>query len=140
MLSPSKVFGTRFSHTLISDGCIIHADSITNALIGIRSRIGPRTIIQDAIILGNDYYQSLKDITEESQTKLLGIGKNSYIKNAIIDKNVKIGNFVSIVGDDSLEDVETDSYCIRDGIVILKKGAVIPDKTQIGMPNLEMHL
>lgn len=140
MLSPSKVFGTRFSHTLISDGCIIHAESVSNTLIGIRSRIGPRTIIQDAIILGNDYYQTLKDITEESQTKLLGIGKNSFIKNAIIDKNVKIGNFVSIVGDASLKDEETDSYCIKDGIVILKKGAVVPDHSQIGMPNLEMHL
>ena len=140
MLSPSKVFGTRFNHTLISDGCIIHADSISHSLVGIRSRIGPRTTIENAVILGNDYYQSLKDVTEESQTKLLGIGKNCIIKNAIVDKNVKIGNNVSVIGDESLQDEETDSYCIKDGIVILKKGVLIPDNAQIGLPNLEMHL
>lgn len=132
MLSPSKVFGTRFDHTLISDGCIIHANRISDSLIGIRSRIGLNTTIEESIILGNDYYQSLKDLTEEEEMKLLGIGKNCFIKKAIVDKNVKIGNFVSIVGDDSLADEETDAYCIRDGIVILKKGAAIPDNTQIG--------
>jgi glucose-1-phosphate adenylyltransferase len=84
--------------------------------------------------MGNDYYQSLNDISEESQTKLLGIGKECYVKNSIVDKNVKIGNRVSIIGDDSLEDAETEEYCIRDGIVIIKKGANIPDDSIIGLP------
>lgn len=132
MLSPSKVFGTRFNHALISDGCIIHADSISNSLIGIRSRIGKETTIEETILLGNDYYQSLKDLSAEEETRLLGIGKNCTIKRAIVDKNVKIGDGVSIIGHDSLEDAETDDYCIREGIVILKKGATIPDNTKIG--------
>ena len=132
MLSPSKIFGTSITHTLISDGCIIHAEKMEHSVIGIRSRIGPRTTIEHSIIMGNDYYQSLNDISEESQIKLLGIGKNCAIKNTIIDKNVKVGNFVSIIGDPSLEDEETDLYCIRDGIVILKKGVSVPDQTKIG--------
>ena len=133
MLSPTKVFGTRFNHALISDGCIIHAEEITHSVVGIRSRIGPRTTIKNAIVMGNDYYQALTDTSEESQVKLLGIGKDCYIENAILDKNVKVGNFVKIVGSPELEDAETDQYCIKDGIIVLKKGAIIPNNTTIGI-------
>ncbi len=132
MLSPSKIFGSRLTQTLISDGCIIHADEISDSIIGIRSRIGPRTTIKRSVVMGNDYYQALADLSEESQTKLLGIGKDCRIEQTIIDKNVKIGNFVNIIGHESLEDAETESYCIKDGIVILKKSVIIPDNTDIG--------
>jgi len=134
MLSPSKIFGTRLTHTLLSDGCIIHADSITHAVIGIRSRIGPKTTLSETIVLGNDYYQSLDDVSEESQFKVLGIGKNCELHRCIVDKNVKIGNNVKIKGDDNLPDSETDMYAIRQGIVIIKKAAYIPDNTVIGVP------
>lgn len=132
MLAPSKIFGSKINHTIISEACIIHADQIENSVIGIRSRIGPRTIIQDSIIFGNDYYQKLEDITEEAQEKLLGIGKDCILEKTIIEKNVKIGNYVSIKGSEDLEDTETDTYCIQDGIIIVKKGAVIPNNTKIG--------
>jgi len=133
MLSPSKFFGTRLIHALISDGCIIHADIIEHSIIGIRSRIGSGTVISRSIISGNDYYQSLRDITAEQQHKLLGIGKGCLIRNCIVDKNVKIGNNVSIIGDSSLADAETDLYCIRDGIIIVKKDVSIPDFTKLGI-------
>lgn len=132
MLSPSKIFGTFVDNSLISEGCILHAKEIHNSVIGIRSRIGPRTIVKDSIVFGNDYYQKLDDISEASQQKLLGIGKDCQIEMAIIEKNVKIGNFVKIKGSESLPDSETDHYCVRDGIIVVKKGAVIPDNTEIG--------
>jgi glucose-1-phosphate adenylyltransferase len=132
MLSPTKVFGTLINSSLISEGSILHAKVIDNSVIGIRSRIGPRTIVKDSVVFGNDFYQKLDDISEEAQQKLLGIGKDCKIENAIIEKNVKIGNFVDIVGSDTLEDSETEHYCIRDGIVVVKKGAVIKDNTKIG--------
>jgi glucose-1-phosphate adenylyltransferase len=132
MLSPTKIFGTRVNHTLISGGCIIHAESIERSVIGVRSRIGPRTTIKNAIVMGNDYYQALDDISEKSQSKLLGIGKDCKIENVILDKNVKIGNFVTIVGHKDLKDDEQNEYCIRDGIIILKKGATIADNARIG--------
>ncbi|NNF20647.1 MAG: glucose-1-phosphate adenylyltransferase, partial [Saprospiraceae bacterium] len=132
MLSPSKVFDTRLKHTLISDGCIIHAEVIKNSIVGIRSRIGQRTVIESSIIMGNDYYQALEDLSEASQTKVLGIGMDCFIERTIADKNVKIGNNVKIVGHDSLDDHETDLYAIREGIIILKKGVTIPDNTVIG--------
>jgi glucose-1-phosphate adenylyltransferase len=56
----------------------------------------------------------------------MGIGERCFIKNAIIDKNCRIGDDVRINGGSHLEDVETDTYCVRDGIVVIKKGAVIP--------------
>lgn len=132
MLSPSKFFGTKVDNSLISEGCIIHARDIINSVVGIRSRIGPRTIITNSVIFGNDYYQKLRDLSEEAQLRLLGIGKDCKIDKAIIEKNVKIGNFVEIQGGDELEDMETDDYNIRDGIVVVKKGAIIADNSKIG--------
>ena len=132
MLAPSKIFGTQLNFALLSDGCIIHAKLIEHCVIGIRSRIGSGTIIRRAIISGNDYYQALRDVSTEEQTRVLGIGKNCIIMNAIIDKNVKIGNDVQIIGDPSLEDFENELYCIREGIIIIKKGATIEDNLKIG--------
>ncbi len=133
MLSPSKIFGTRLTHALISDGCIIHADRVSHSVIGIRSRIGQGTVINQSIVSGNDYYQALNKMKEEPD-KLLGIGKNCYIERAILDKNVKIGNDVSIVGHRSLKDQDEALYTIKDGIIIIKRAAVIPDGTSIGRP------
>lgn len=132
MLSPTKIFGTKMHHALISEGCIIHAASITKAVIGIRSRIGKNTVIENAYIMGIDFYQTLKDLESKPHLELLGVGDNCVIKNTIIDKNVKIGNNCRIIGDDSLEDTETDQYSIKQGIIIINKGATIPDNTNIG--------
>lgn len=133
MLSPSKLFGTRVTHGLISDGCICHAAEITRSVIGIRSRIGQGTIIENAIVMGNDYYQTLTDLTELPDNELLGIGNNCIIKNAIIDKNVRVGHNVTIIGGEGLEDVETDTYCIREGIIIVKNSAFIEGNSKIGI-------
>ena len=85
--------------------------------------------------MGNDYYESLLQIAElqKEGTPLMGIGKNCVIENAIIDKNCRIGNNTTIIGDAYLEDIETDTYCIRDGIIILKKEAIIPPNSVIGL-------
>ncbi len=131
MLAPSKIFGTRLHHALLSEGCILHADSIENAIVGIRSRVGKRTKIKNTIIMGIDYYQALMDVNDNPD-KLLGIGEDCELENVIVDKNVKIGNRVRITGHDGLQDQENDYYCVRDGIVIVKKGAVIPDDAVIG--------
>jgi len=133
MLAPAKIFGTKISFGLMADGCIIHAAEISRSIIGIRSRIGKDTIIEDSIIMGNDYYQTLDEISQMESNELLGIGNKCVIKNAIVDKNARVGHNVKIIGGDELEDIETDGYCIRDGIVIVKKGALIPDNSVIGV-------
>jgi len=133
MLAPSKFFGTVITHGLISDGCIVHADEISRAVLGIRSRVGQNTIIRDTIVMGNDYYQTLEALTQLPDNELLGIGNDCFIQNAIIDKNARVGHGVTIRGDDSLEDIETDNYCIREGIVIVKKGGAIANGEVIGI-------
>ncbi len=132
MLSPSKIFGTRMNETLLSEGCIIHADEINHSIIGIRSRIGIGTSIRDSIIMGIDYYQSLTELQRNPEHELLGIGDHCVIRNTIIDKNARIGNNCRILGQEGLEDFEDDNYCIRDGIVIIKKNRAIPSGTVIG--------
>ncbi len=132
MLSPSKFSRTKLDRVLVTNGCIIHADSITHSVIGVRSRIGKNTIIEDSIIMGNDYYQTIAELMKKPESDLLGIGENCFIKNTIVDKNARIGSNCRIVGESSLEDFENDNYCIRDGIVIVKKGRHIDSGTVIG--------
>ncbi len=132
-LAPAKIFNTIIDQALICDGVICHAKKISNALIGIRSRIGKDTVIQESIIMGNDYYQTLDDIEQLPNNELLGIGNNCHIQKTIIDKNARIGHNVHIIGGEGLEDIETENYCIKQGIVIVKKAAFIPDNSRIGL-------
>jgi glucose-1-phosphate adenylyltransferase len=131
ILAPTKVFGTKLQNVMISDGCILHADSVSDSVIGIRSRIGKNSVIKRSVIMGSDYYQSLYELQQNPHHKLLGIGENCYLENVITDRNVCIGNDVYIRGGNQDEFIETDQYCIRDGIVVLKKGVEIKDGTRI---------
>lgn len=126
MLPTSKVSGTALEKAVIADGCIIHAAKIERSVIGIRSRIGAESTVINTYMMGSDYYETLKDIDEHHINILMGIGERCFIKNAIIDKNCRIGDDVRINGGRHLEDSETDLYVIRDGIVVIKKEAVIP--------------
>jgi len=131
MLPTSKISGTSLDRTVIADGCIIHAAKIERSVIGIRSRIGKESVVINTYMMGSDHYESLEEIDKKKIPILMGIGERCYIKNAIVDKNCRIGDDVKINGGDHLEDVETDTYCIKQGIVVLKKGAVIPKGTVI---------
>ena len=83
-------------------------------------------------MMGTDFYESLEEIEKNKIEILTGIGENCTINNAIIDKNCRIGDNTTINGGPHLEDTETDSYVIKEGIVVLKKEAVIPPGTTIG--------
>lgn len=131
-LAASKFFGTRVHKSIVAEGSISHARLIENSVVGIRSRIGAKTVIKSSILMGNDYYETLEQIINKHGDVVMGIGSGCHIERAIIDKDCRVGNNVKIIGDISLKNVETETYCIVDGIVILKKGAVIPDGTVIG--------
>lgn len=126
MLPTSKIAGTTLDKTVIGDGCIIAAAKIERSVIGIRSRIGKDSNIINTYMMGSDYYESLEEIENTKIEILLGIGERCFIKNAIIDKNCRIGDDVHINGGNHLEETETDIYVVRAGIVVVKKGAVIP--------------
>jgi len=126
MLPTTKVSGTNLDKTVIAEGCIINAGKIEHSVIGIRSRIDKESTVINTYMMGSDFYQPLEDIIDSSKPSM-GIGARCFIKNAILDKNCCIGDDVRIKGGRHLEDVETDSYAVRDGIVVVKKGAIIPN-------------
>jgi len=126
MLQTSKVSGTTLNRSVIGEGCIIHAAKIDRSVIGIRSRIGNDSTVINTYMMGNDSYESLDEINKNKTMILMGIGERCFIKNTIIDKNCRIGDDVRINGGPHLKEKETDMYCVKDGIVVIKKGAVIP--------------
>ncbi|HTK19320.1 MAG TPA: glucose-1-phosphate adenylyltransferase [Mucilaginibacter sp.] len=133
MLPPSKVSGS-IERSIIADGCIINASRIYRSIIGIRTRIGHDTIIENCYVMGSDNYQTLEQIQESraSDSPIMGIGDRCVIKNAIIDKNTYIGNDVNInCGGKKLEDGDYGTHTVQDGIVVIKKRAIIPNGTTI---------
>jgi len=131
-LAPSKFFGTKLSKSIVAEGCIVHAKSIDKSVIGIRSRIGEKTVIKNSILMGNDFYQTLEEIILHKNDVAMGVGKGCHIEQAILDKDCRIGDNVTIKGDSSLANIETESYCIVEGVVVVKKGALIPSGSVIG--------
>lgn len=129
MLPPSKISGTYLLNTIAADGCIIHAERIENCVVGIRTRIGYGTKVSRCYIMGSDYYETIEDMAYDAEhgVPIVGIGDNCYINNAIIDKNARIGNNVRINGGSHLQNNDQELYTVKDGIVVVKKGAVVPD-------------
>jgi glucose-1-phosphate adenylyltransferase len=126
LLPPSKISGTTLEKTVVSDGCIIHASRIEHSVIGIRSRIGKGTTIVNSYIMGNDYYQNLNEIDQHyNDGKVMGIGERCYLNNCIVDKNVHIGNDVRVNGGKHLPDSDNEHYSVKEGIVVIKKGAIL---------------
>lgn len=129
MLPPAKISGTTLEKTLVAEGSIINASRVEHSVIGIRSRIGHETTLVNTYIMGSDYYETLPEIAQATAGgfPILGVGDRCYIKNAILDKNVRIGHDVRINGGTNLENMEHALYGVKDGIVVVKKGAIIPN-------------
>ena len=129
MLPPAKVSGTTLEKTVIAEGSIINASRMDTCVVGIRSRVGHGSTVKNTYIMGSDYYETLTDIEKDKMQgiPLLGIGNRCYINNAIVDKNCRIGDDVRINGGTHLENTDQPLYTIKDGIVVIKKGAIIPN-------------
>ncbi len=132
LLPPSKIFGTRLDRSVISEGCIVRAKSLKRCLIGIRSRIGDRVVMNECVMMGADFYESLEQVLDPANTPI-GVGANCRLEKVIIDKNARIGRGVVIRGGEGLADREESTHCIRGGVVVVRKGALIPDGTHIGL-------
>ncbi len=132
-LPPSKLHACDISNTMVSEGCILTGVYARNSIVGLRSRVDDGVKIEDSIIMGADYYESFKDMTANAANGKpnLGIGQNTVIRRAIIDKNTRIGRNVQLINKDNAEtkDGENGSYFIREGIIIVPKNAVIYDGT-----------
>jgi glucose-1-phosphate adenylyltransferase len=130
VLPPSKITGsTTVDKSVVAEGCIINGAQIEHSVVGIRSRIGFGSVITNSYLMGNDYYQNLEEIRHNSENGIIniGIGDRCSINHTIVDKNCRIGNDVKLNGGTHLEDANTKWYSIKDGIIVVKKGAVLPD-------------
>ena len=132
-LAPSQLHGCRVDDALVADGCFLDNADIQRAVIGVRSRVGPGTRIRNSLLLGADEYETvLEGRTEAGDPRPpLGVGENCSIENAIIDKNARIGKNVTIRNVRGLTEHDGGSYFIRQGIVCVSKGGVIPDGSEI---------
>ncbi|QOG00833.1 glucose-1-phosphate adenylyltransferase [Flavobacterium sp. MDT1-60] len=133
LLPPSKFRNSIINQSLISEGCIINAKEIKRSVIGIRSRIGEGTVLENCYVMGNDFYQDLDELNHEANINKIhvGIGENCFIQNTLVDKNVRIGNNVHISGGKHLDNFTNELYSIKDGIVVIKKGAILSDNFRI---------
>lgn len=132
-LHATKVYGSIINETLLCEGSIINNAEISSSIIGIRSIICPGVCIRNSILMGADYYESKKrkKANKLSGISNIGIGENTVIENAIIDKNVRIGKNCIITNHAKVKNFDGENFFIRDGIIIIPKDAQIPDCMRI---------
>ncbi len=132
-LPPSKFLDAHVTESIIGEGCILKKCRINHSVLGVRSRIDEGSVIEDSLLMGADFYESTANdkLTGDNSVDYvpLGIGRNTTIRRAIIDKNAHIGCDVQIVNKDRVEDADREhlGFIIRSGIVVVVKNAIIPD-------------
>jgi glucose-1-phosphate adenylyltransferase len=128
-LPASKVNSASINRAVVSDGCIITEAKLERCVIGIRSIIESGAVLQNVVMMGADFYEAESVIPPDAPP--MGIGRNTKITNAIVDKNARIGEGVVISPEGKPATFDGGNYFIRDGIVIVPKNAVIPSGTTI---------
>jgi glucose-1-phosphate adenylyltransferase len=132
-LPASKIVRAQLERTAVADGCIIVDAHIEHSIIGIRSRIEAGAKIKDSIIMGLDDYETPEEIQNGIARGIpaMGIGKNTFIEQSIVDKNARIGDNVRLSPVGKPENYDGDNFYIRDGIVVVPKGGIIRSGTVI---------
>ncbi len=134
-LPPTKILDCHITESIVAEGCILKECRIDHSVLGLRSRVEAGCVIEDTLLMGSDFYQPFSERQSGLQQGEvpLGIGSNTLIRKAIVDKNARIGRNVKIINKDNIQDAEREDlgFYIRSGIVVVLKNAVIPDDTVI---------
>ena len=135
-LPPSRINGAALEHSVVADGCIIGCGSrIERSLIGVRSVIGSECQIRDVVLIGSDNYETTaqKRDNERAGRPNLNVGDGTVIERAILDKECRIGRGVKLVNRGNKQDVDGPNglYYIRDGIICIPRGTIIPNGTEV---------
>ncbi|HSK31429.1 MAG TPA: sugar phosphate nucleotidyltransferase, partial [Candidatus Limnocylindria bacterium] len=134
-LPPTKLLDSRVIESMVGEGCILKECTVKRSVIGVRSRIETGCLIDNALLMGADYYESPAERLQNLQSGKvpLGVGANTTIQRAIVDKNTRIGRNVLIVNADGIAEANREDlgFVIRSGIVVIIKNATIPDGTII---------
>ncbi|HVN55992.1 MAG TPA: glucose-1-phosphate adenylyltransferase [Anaerolineaceae bacterium] len=129
-LPSTTVVESKLHHVLLTEGCCIDRSEITHSVVGLRSQICNGVTIKDTILMGCDYYDNEADLRKGYGIPL-GIGANSQIEGAIIDKNARVGGGVIIRPFPRGTEIDTEQYVVQDGIVVIPKGTVLLPGTVI---------
>lgn len=133
-LPTSKLNGTRVRHVLMADGAIVDDSELERCVIGVRSVIRQGTRLENVVMMGADFFERPDDLTSNNnaQRPHVGVGENCVIRNAIIDKNARIGAGCRLSPRGLPEKWETPALFVRDGVIVVKKGAVVSPGTVVG--------
>jgi glucose-1-phosphate adenylyltransferase len=134
-LPPTKMLDCRVTESIVGEGCILKNCQIQHSVLGVRSRIESGSVIDNSLLMGADFYQPFteRDSMIQNKTIPIGIGQDSIIRRAIVDKNACIGRNVQIINKDNVDEADREhlGFYIRSGIVVVLKNAIIPDGTVI---------
>lgn len=134
-LPPTKILDCRITESIIAEGCILKECRIDHSVLGLRSRVEAGCVIEDTLLMGADFYQPFSERSSGFQEGEipLGIGSNTVIRKAIVDKNARIGRHVQIINKEDIQEAEREDlgFYIRSGIIVILKNAVISDYTVI---------
>jgi glucose-1-phosphate adenylyltransferase len=133
-LPASRISAARMEHCHVSDGCVVRAGAdLQRCVLGVRSLIGRNVRMRDVVLLGANFYEEHRPDQKPRDPTVppIGVGDESVLERAIVDKNCRIGRNVHITNRRQVQEQDGANYVIRDGIVVLPNGAVIPDGTQI---------
>jgi glucose-1-phosphate adenylyltransferase len=132
-LPGSKIDDCTIVRSLVTEGVILDHCRLERSVIGIRSRIQRGATVSESLIMGADFYQLPDAIQSDIDSGIppMGIGEGAVVERAIVDKNARIGSGVKIVNAEGRTEADGDNYYIRDGVVVIPKGVVVPDGTVI---------
>lgn len=132
-LPGSKIISSKVNNSILCEGSIINNSRIDHSIVGVRSRIGEHCLLARTVVMGADYFESQAELAQNTAlgNPPIGIGNDCEIRNAIIDKNARIGNGVKLINARSVGDEQAESYVFVNGIIVVPKNGVIPDGTVI---------
>jgi glucose-1-phosphate adenylyltransferase len=134
-LPPSKLLDTQVTQSIISEGSMLKSCSVHHCVLGVRTRLEDQVVLQDTLVMGADYFESAEEraVLRERGGTPIGVGKGTTVKRAILDKNARIGQNVTIVNKDHVEEADRPehNFYIRNGIVVVVKNGTIADGTVI---------
>jgi glucose-1-phosphate adenylyltransferase len=118
--------GCRLDRALVAEGCVLDQCDVSSSVVGIRTQIRDGARIRNSVLLGADYYEH----AGTDAAVPIGIGRDVELDRVIVDKNAHIGDGVSLTNAAGVEEADGDGYHIREGIIIVPKGATVPPGTR----------
>ncbi len=118
-LPATRAFDSRLESTIVAEGCYLDRCTVSSSVVGIRTKISPGASITRSVLLGADYYEE----DTAANAIPLGIGHDVVLDRVIVDKNARIGDGVRLVNESGVQHADGDGYYIRNGIIIVPKGA-----------------